>query len=523
MATPVITPLPPAPTRADGASDFSTKADAMSAALPPMVIQQNAAFVWQAGIWAQTQVARDAAATSANSAAESADSAATQVELAVTARQGSEAARDEAEVFAQAAGAGIAPPPLPNRFLGTDSDANVAWFAAPRSFETGDILDSSRALAAPDWLKCDGSLYLQASYPALFAKIGPAVLPFSPGVAMTAPPSMAGQASGVSMTDDGLYYAVVTSASPFVFIFKRSGNGYVRLADPDVLPAGAAYSVSFSGDGNYLAVAHNSGTLISLYKRDGDSFVKLTLPAISGSSVSAVSLNFDGTYLYYYSDGSSFIYGIKRSGTAFSNLTGPAAPDRPNATGQSISCSSDGSRVAISSQNSSKKLHIYKITGDSISRIVDPALMPAGAGAYQSLAMSGDGNYIFMSTGGTGTLDTYKISGEAVSRVSSLASVTERLATNYDGSIAIASIQNQSSGPRVYERTGDTVSVRGNLPISSTLTYPSMAKNNAYAVAAASTTSAAVAAASYDLNTYFQVPTLTHPGTFANINRFIKT
>ena len=42
MAVPVISNLPPAPTRSDGPADFTPKADAMIGALQPMVVQTNA-------------------------------------------------------------------------------------------------------------------------------------------------------------------------------------------------------------------------------------------------------------------------------------------------------------------------------------------------------------------------------------------------------------------------------------------------------------------------------------------------
>lgn len=45
-APPVVTGLPTAPNRNDAPADFSTKADAFVAALPPMVTQENALATW---------------------------------------------------------------------------------------------------------------------------------------------------------------------------------------------------------------------------------------------------------------------------------------------------------------------------------------------------------------------------------------------------------------------------------------------------------------------------------------------
>ena len=55
---PVIPDLPPAPTRSDGSADFTPKADAMIAALQPMVTAENALGAWMNNT--ATQVAADA-------------------------------------------------------------------------------------------------------------------------------------------------------------------------------------------------------------------------------------------------------------------------------------------------------------------------------------------------------------------------------------------------------------------------------------------------------------------------------
>lgn len=76
MAVPVISNVPPAPTRNDGAADFTTKADAMIGALQPMVVQINIALQWMNGQLTDTQASQAAAAASALAAAQSATAAA---------------------------------------------------------------------------------------------------------------------------------------------------------------------------------------------------------------------------------------------------------------------------------------------------------------------------------------------------------------------------------------------------------------------------------------------------------------
>ena len=206
MAVPVISNLPPAPTRNDGAADFTTKADAMIGALQPMVVQINIALQWMNGQLTETQAAQAAAAASALAAAQSATAAANsaaaatdngaaqvqlaaaQVQLATTQAQlatsngqeqvalaaeqadNAEASALSAQAYAQAAGAGAGvPEPVPNKFLGTDSAGNPAWRDAGQKI--GDALFTART---PDttYLPLNGGVYSQAAYPALFGVIG---------------------------------------------------------------------------------------------------------------------------------------------------------------------------------------------------------------------------------------------------------------------------------------------------------------------------------------------------------------
>ena len=45
-----------------------------------------------------------------------------------------------------------------------------------------------------------------------------------------------------------------------------------KLSDPADLPPGIGYSVSFSSDDTYLAVAHSTSPFLTVYKRSGDTF-----------------------------------------------------------------------------------------------------------------------------------------------------------------------------------------------------------------------------------------------------------
>lgn len=204
VATTPITPLPKAPSRADGREAFNQYSDPFIAAMPPMVVQINERLVWIADQVTACEGYKSAAAASATNAATSATTAGQKVTLAaaevtkaVTARQGAEAARDAAQVAAQAAGAaaGLPAARVPFTVLQVNAAGNVAWgYGVPDTSaalagqalilgagkvpgwgypaqQIGDVLYTSRNPGA-GYLPASGGVYLQSAYPQLFALVG---------------------------------------------------------------------------------------------------------------------------------------------------------------------------------------------------------------------------------------------------------------------------------------------------------------------------------------------------------------
>ncbi|MBH3440550.1 glycoside hydrolase [Pseudomonas luteola] len=154
MAIPVITPLPPAPSRQDAPDDFTSKADARVAAETKMVPEMNSAIEW---INAQSGAAASAA-QSATTAQNSADAA--------------KAAEQSAASYAAAAGDAAGIPPLANpgdALVINDDKTGVKWASAQGGI--GDILFSTQA-PNTGWKLANGDVYKQSSYPEAFQRIG---------------------------------------------------------------------------------------------------------------------------------------------------------------------------------------------------------------------------------------------------------------------------------------------------------------------------------------------------------------
>ena len=153
--------------------------------------------------------------------------------------------------------------------------------AAPESWQVGDVIQTSRTLSAPAWLPCDGGIYLQSSYAALYAELGliPDVIP---GDKLADPATLpTGTARGCSWDSSGTYLAVAHDSSPYITVYQRSGSTLTKLADPATLPV-YAYGCSWGASGTYLAVAHDSSPYITVYKNIVyDEVTQFAVPIVS--------------------------------------------------------------------------------------------------------------------------------------------------------------------------------------------------------------------------------------------------
>ena len=199
-----------------------------------------------------------------------------------------------------------------------------------KSFEIGDTLTSARTLSGPEWLPSDGAVYLQSSYPDLFGLLG-IFGAFNPAVKLSDPATLpAGYGYGTAFSTDGTYLSVAHPTSPFVTIYKRSGDTFTKLSDPATLPAGTGLGTAFSTDGTYLSVAHYVSPFVTIYKRSGDTFTKLSDPATLPAGYGyGTAFSTDGTYLSVAHRTSPFVTIYKSvtydAATQFQLTASPAA------------------------------------------------------------------------------------------------------------------------------------------------------------------------------------------------------
>ena len=93
-------------------------------------------------------------------------------------------------------------------------------------------------------------------------------------------PIPTGNANGVAWSPDTTYLAVAHTTSPFISVYKRSGDVLTKLSSPTSLPVQQGQAVAWSPDGVYLAVMNNLSPFMIVYKRSGDVFTPIATPTV---------------------------------------------------------------------------------------------------------------------------------------------------------------------------------------------------------------------------------------------------
>lgn len=209
-----------------------------------------------------------------------------------------------------------------------------------------------------------------------------------------------------SFTQDSMYFATTLLTSPYIAIYKRSGDVFTRLANPTFLPTGPAFKCTFSPDGKYLLVAFggSSNPYALIYKRSGDVFTRLNILSLS-SSGSCCAISDTNAYIAVNTTNTLQFGAVHKlqndTLTSVLSIRG----------GQGLAFSKNADYFACGGNNSggSAFLNIYKRTGDSFARLPDPAIMPTAATV--NIAFAENGLYLAVAAGTAGLL-IYKRSGD---------------------------------------------------------------------------------------------------------------
>jgi WD40 repeat protein len=184
--------------------------------------------------------------------------------------------------------------------------------------------------------------------------------------------SQSGDKYGLAFDPAGAYLALTYKSSPYVAIWKRTGDTFTKLASPGITVSNAQ-DLAYDPSGTYLIVTAFASPYIAIYKQEGDTFTKLADPAILPSDSTSLPV-FDptGTYLAlrvsFYS-----VWLYKRTGNIFAKLAQIDFGSSPAVS--KILFDPTGNYMVISR---GPNLLFYKRNGDSFEELQldQPSTMP---------------------------------------------------------------------------------------------------------------------------------------------------
>lgn len=238
------------------------------------------------------------------------------------------------------------------------------------------------------------------------------------------------------------YLAVAFTVYPHIVIYKRSGDSFSKLSDPATLPTGTGKSCTFSNDDLYLAVGHAVYPYLTIYKRSGDTFTKLSDPVNPPpSNVSGVSWSSDGIYLACSCNTSPGVVVYKRSGDTFTRLTDPVGA---NSSNYEVAFSPDSNFLAVVHGQEST---LYSRSGDTFTKMTfqGPYYAQGAAWSPDSVYLL-IGSYIFKNIGGVFTNISLNID--------KVINISSKQAVSANG-VYFLSLSSYFPCMEIYKRTGD--------------------------------------------------------------------
>ncbi len=289
------------------------------------------------------------------------------------------------------------------------------------------------------------------------------------------PPS---SGNSTAWSPDGQYMSVAHDSSPYITIYKRSGDTFTKLANPGTLPAGDSYGIAWSPDGVYMTVAHTTSPYITIYKRNGDTFTKLanpgTLPAGTGEGT---AWSPDGVYMTVAHIGSPYITIYKRSGDTFTKLANPGT--LPAGDSYSTAWSPDGVYMTVAHQTT-PFVTIYKRSGDTFTKLTNPSSLPAGA-AFNT-AWSPDGQYMTVGHATSPYVTIYKRSDDTFTKLADPSTLPagQPYGTAWSPDGQYMSVAHSTSPYiTIYKRGISTLQVYGSINSQNNISSSSLSTTNA--------------------------------------------
>ncbi|MFF2048054.1 putative Ig domain-containing protein [Stenotrophomonas bentonitica] len=274
----------------------------------------------------------------------------------------------------------------------------------------------------------------------------------------------AGPSGTISWSPDDQYLAISSTASPYLWVYKRVGDTFTALTLPATGMVSRAQGLTWSPDGATLAVAPESTAFPFVLRRTGDTFALQTLgdqlPNAQERGL-VYSPTGDALKITY----ANAIYGWTVNGGAYTQA-GKSA-DLPPASAFTLEASdysADGKMFATG-LTIAPWLALFSVSGGAF---LAEAVPPGVASGAKQPRFSPDSKYLGWATTATPYVKLYRRSGEGYA-FTDMAGVpaSDASAASFAWSPTSANFAVGGSMLRIYKRAGSTVTITSTYPIGS--------------------------------------------------------
>ncbi len=203
-------------------------------------------------------------------------------------------------------------------------------------------------------------------------------------------------ANTIEMNPGGTEFTIGMAASPF--IYRCSYPGFVKQADPSVVPVGAVQAQGYSGDGTRLAIAANASPWLEVYNTS--TWAKVSFTPASGAPTSipsGIAMNNDASQIA--------MCGIASTSRAVRVWSFPGGTTLLNDTAirntEDVAYSPDGTKLAALHQTTgSSWLRIYNTSTWTFVDIANPSTHFVNSNGNRKCRWI-DNRYMWIDTEGT--------------------------------------------------------------------------------------------------------------------------
>lgn len=218
--------------------------------------------------------------------------------------------------------------------------------------------------------------------------------------------------------------------APTFYQYRIDDNILTKTATPAQTPSAVGSGCAYSPDGKFLIVCagRDDNSVIFIYRREGDSLISITHSITGLKNVSSCQFSHDSRYLLLCHTSSPYMSVYKIEGETFTKLANPAT--LPSGEGRRCKFSKDSKQILMASADASPLLSIYSLENDVLTKLATNKITPIPSASYNILSIDWTDTYIACCVQTSPFLYLYKKVDDVYTRITDYTNVLTVYALN---------------------------------------------------------------------------------------------